>query len=340
MAVRAASIEHSMRSARIGMRAQEQCRPRAARAPVRRATRRLWLLGVVLAAASAGVCDKDTVKTVRIRNLDSHKGGKVTVKGRTGIIVEAEETAGVHVFTLRDDYGDLIHVRTTHEYPIMGATYFITGTPRSDSASGVLYLEETSRKRAYPSVTNVTKVTKVMSGGKVPRWLLPVVTGVVAIGVIAVALMIRRRTVSARLPDAWGYAEIVSGPDQGKSFALRGAETIVGRAQDPNTAIAVVLDQHVSRMHGRIVRQGGEVYYEDANSRGGSWVNEEKVEPGQQVPLPAGALVRLGPSTVVRVGQPDSAAVTRVEGDGESSKWGEAPTEFVYESAGEDQPQD
>lgn len=265
---------------------------------------------VIIAIAAAQV----SAREVRISELRNLTGQEATVRGRTGIIVEAEEKQGWKVFTLRDDYGDQVYVRSKADHPIMGATWDITGRPEVDAATGTLYLTEVSRQRSYPPV------------GKMPGWLLPGVGGIVLLGVGVVGVMIRRRSLKGELAPAWGYAEIVSGPDQGKNFALRGDEIVVGREQDPAKAVSIVLDQHVSRRHGKILKTGDDLFYEDCMSKCGSWVNEMQAEPGQQVLLATGSLLRLGPQTIIRIGLAGNVNETHDWGDGLGQNAGEAVT--------------
>lgn len=82
--------------------------------------------------------------------------------------------------------------------------------------------------------------------------------------------------------------------------SLRYDETPIGRESDPLTSVVLESDLSVSRQHGRIVREASGVFYEDTDSRNGSWVNEIQVQAWQRVALPQGTLLRLGP-TVLRL---------------------------------------
>lgn len=271
-----------------------------------------WLVAVALLLAVApGDAAQAPYARLRHQDLASRVGQRVLVKGRTGVIVEAKVTGTYRVFTLRDDYGDMVEVYSRAGYPIMGATYEIAGIPRLDDA-GNPYLEEESRRRAYPVV---------------PPWFVPAIIGLVLAGVLAAALIARWRASRADLAPAWGHVEILGGPDQGKNFALRRGTTLVGRGQDPNRAISIALDVHVSRRHGKITKRGGTITYEDTKSTGGSWVNEEPVTPGRTVPLKSGALLRLGPRTMLRFTLPAPDMQTLAAEDIESADWGEAQTE-------------
>ncbi|HIE51399.1 MAG TPA: hypothetical protein EYP85_06535, partial [Armatimonadetes bacterium] len=66
---------------------------------------------------------------MRVKELPAHLGETVIVKGRCGQIMEQYESGGLRAFSLRDDYGDMVVVLTTQNYPIMGTTVHVTGTP-------------------------------------------------------------------------------------------------------------------------------------------------------------------------------------------------------------------
>lgn len=240
----------------------------------------ITMLLVVTAAVLAG-----QEAAVRVRDLPRYVGQTVTVKGRTGNIVEALEGQGFRVFTLRDDYGDMVYVYSRLEYPIMGATYFITGQPTQ--AGGSLFLQELSRKRAYSLTTQLLALTAAVA---------------VALGCVGLLWGLLRRVRPGQL---WGYAEVVEGPaDVGHLFAIRGEEVWIGRAVDPDKDICLG-EEHtrVSRTHGRLFRRGGQWHYQDYGSGGsgstyGSAVDGRSLSRGETVPLPAGRVrITLGGQT-------------------------------------------
>jgi len=260
-------------------------------------------MAILLVALQGSATANDEI--IRLRDINQHVGHEVTVKARTGTIEEAQEKPGIRAFTVRDDYGDMVVVNTALEYPIFGATYFITGVPNRGAASSHIILQETSRRKAFSTA---------------PPWLLPAVAAVVIAGVLAVGLIIKRR--GAGLPTAWGFAEVTAGPDQGKSFALRGDRIIVGRGHDPTLTVSLVVDDKVSRTHGLIIRKGEEVFYEDTNSSNGSRIDGTVALAGEQVALEPGAEIQLGMHTKLRVGSPGNAMETQVPGMTTGS-WGE-----------------
>jgi len=253
------------------------------------AVSKAWLVACVglLATAAMGA---PQAPNVRVRELGQYVGQVVSVKGRTGQILEAEETPGVHVFTLRDDYGDEVKVRTGGEYPVFGATYVFTGRPVD--YGGRLYLEEVSRWQVY-SLKRLLLI------------LLGVVAGVGAL--LGLGLWARTRK-----PPLWGYARVVEGPGQGNVFALRGREVLIGRATDPGKGDVCLSDEdrQVSRIHGRLFWRRGTLYYHDCGNDGtgsthGSTVDGVPVPRGGTVPLTGGrVLIRLGGQTVLEIVPP------------------------------------
>lgn len=247
-------------------------------------------LAPVLVMMSAGCRGGQSAETVRVKELPDYLGQAVTVKGRTGQILEGYP---VPAFTLRDDYGDVVIVmmQSNKPYPIMGATYYVTGV--SKQVEDKIVLSEATYRRWYGWLT------------------LPaaVILAIVVIGLCVTYLVSRwhisRRTEAIReevFAEPWGFVEVVAGRfDEGKRFALRYDEIPIGREADPSIGVLLV-DPAISRAHGRIIKDSsGRVFYEDVGSRYGSWVNEVQVQPNQRVHLPEMALIRLGPETIIRI---------------------------------------
>jgi len=212
-------------------------------------------------------------------------------------------------------------------------TYFLTGTPQADAASGTVHFREASRKQAFPAKKETVVVREEV---EVKQTMSPLIIGAVAglvlLGIVAVFLIVRRRAAGAGLSPEWGYAEITAGPHQGRAVTLRGEEVLVGRGVDTTLHIDLPSDVSVSRHHGRVYREGGVPHYEDTGSSHGSWLNEQRVEPNQPVPMPPGALLRLGPSTVIRVGPVEEiAGETQFADSEDGGNWGEAQTQRAEE---------
>jgi hypothetical protein len=64
----------------------------------------------------------------------------------------------------------------------------------------------------------------------------------------------------------------------------------IGRTSNNDVVIA---DHSVSRLHG-YVRQAGGWIFADAGSKNGSWIDDARLEPRREAPLPSGAVLRLG----------------------------------------------
>jgi hypothetical protein len=277
--------------------------------------RKAWLLWLVM-ALGAGVARGAAVPDItRVSQLRDQVGQQVTVKGRTGIIVERPDTVGLRVFTLRDDYGDQVEIRSTQEYPIMGVTYQVTGVPTVDPSSNMLYLQEESRERVYPTVPPeaVSSVRKQMRIG------LAVVAAVLVL--LAVYLTIRVRggqaAGPAELPEPWTTVYVTRGPYERQRFHLRYDTTIVGRGHDPAKALCFEDDKTISHNHALIERVGSTVYYTDTNSRNGSKVNDQPVTPGERIAVQPGDAIDIGPSTRIQIGGeppvPDGTVFTVAE---------------------------
>lgn len=341
------------------------------------------LLLLLLLSTKLATAESPGTPRLRIKELSQHFGETVTVKGRTGQIMEQYESEGFHAFSLRDDFGDMVVVLTNQEYPIMGTTVHVTGTPekrgkvlllrgtyerwprvfaaqlsghvgdlvqlrgkvveaQKQGASATVVIEDETGRATILWSEAPRKGTVVVAYGKVdsglsgepvlgaesvqvvvqpsegrldPRALAGVLVGL-AVVLGAGFLWLRRRIQEAReaaesaaLPPPWGIAEVIAGPDQGKSFALRYEEVHVGREVDPLTEVALT-DLSVSRRHGRILWDRQQILYQDTDSRGGSFVNEEQVAPGQQVALSEGAILRLGPTTCIRIRRADIPSET------------------------------
>ena len=58
----------------------------------------------------------------------------------------------------------------------------------------------------------------------------------------------------------------------------------------------------VSRTHARLILQGPQMYIEDLNSTNFTFINKQKLRPGQRYPLKNGDEIRLGLLTVIYYG--------------------------------------
>jgi hypothetical protein len=98
----------------------------------------------------------------------------------------------------------------------------------------------------------------------------------------------------------WGYLVVTY---NGAIIGLPAVKTevLLGRKDD---ALAITPDVDltpyngeiagVSRRHARLVLQGGMAFIEDLGSANATFVNQQKLEPGQRYPLQPGDQVMLG----------------------------------------------
>ena len=63
---------------------------------------------------------------------------------------------------------------------------------------------------------------------------------------------------------------IVSGPDKGRSFDIKGDTICIGRSPGNNIQIK---DKSVSRKHLKIIRRGDKYFVEDLKSKNGTFIN-------------------------------------------------------------------
>jgi hypothetical protein len=98
------------------------------------------------------------------------------------------------------------------------------------------------------------------------------------------------------LKEAW--VKVEAGFRRGRELILSKAETTIGRAEACD--IGLFGDPAVERMHARIVQQGGRYLLVDADTSGGTYLNDQRVF--QPSPLQSGDAIRLG-SCVLRFGE-------------------------------------
>jgi pSer/pThr/pTyr-binding forkhead associated (FHA) protein len=99
---------------------------------------------------------------------------------------------------------------------------------------------------------------------------------------------------------------VVQGTNASLPFPPGKAEIFIGR-EDPVSGVFPEIDltDHggdeggVSRKHARVFVQGGQVYIEDLNSTNYTYVNQQKLTPGQAQSLNVGDEVRFGRVKVI-----------------------------------------
>jgi len=84
---------------------------------------------------------------------------------------------------------------------------------------------------------------------------------------------------------------IIDGHDKRQTIEFSGDSLLLGRSPDCDLQIK---DHFVSRKHLRISRKGSRIFIKDLNSRNGTFVNGEPINPGIEVELPEGVPVVMG----------------------------------------------
>jgi diguanylate cyclase (GGDEF)-like protein len=84
---------------------------------------------------------------------------------------------------------------------------------------------------------------------------------------------------------------IAKGPEQGRSFVLKGNTAQIGRAL---TNEVLLDDDSVSRKHAKVFKQNELYYIEDLQSRNGTWIDGMIIESGQRVQVEEGAPIAVG----------------------------------------------
>ena len=84
---------------------------------------------------------------------------------------------------------------------------------------------------------------------------------------------------------------IIDGHDKRQTIEFGGDSLLLGRSPDSDIQIK---DHFVSRKHLRISKKGSRIFIKDLNSRNGTFVNGEPINPGIEVELPEGVPVVMG----------------------------------------------
>jgi pSer/pThr/pTyr-binding forkhead associated (FHA) protein len=85
----------------------------------------------------------------------------------------------------------------------------------------------------------------------------------------------------------------MQGPDlKGETLALRRPRTRIGRRLDSDIQL---FSSRVSRNHAEVILGIEQAWIEDSGSATGTYVDNIRLEPGVQVELRIGSMVRIGP---------------------------------------------
>jgi hypothetical protein len=236
---------------------------------------RKYILLIMLLCTVGCSCLGQSRSSTRIRDLVTLVGSNVTVEGRSGIIEEKYERAGVKAFTLRDSYGSMIVIRSREpEYPIMGITLTITGQVSREER--VLFLDANTIYSTYAPPVNRWKMIAEMGG-------------VVLVGLGILWFLLRPQPI-------WGHLIVTQGTDKSpaRELPLRGKRIELGRDADPRKGLRILQEDHsIHRSHGVILQRDGQVFYEN-RVNGGSQVNKKVLTEGEQVALKPGTIIFVG----------------------------------------------
>jgi diguanylate cyclase (GGDEF)-like protein len=83
----------------------------------------------------------------------------------------------------------------------------------------------------------------------------------------------------------------IYGPGLGTKRSLGPAETLIGRGSSCDLSISL---SDISRRHCRVLVREDQMLLEDLGSTNGTWLNDEAIEPGIQVPIRSGDHINLG----------------------------------------------
>lgn len=84
---------------------------------------------------------------------------------------------------------------------------------------------------------------------------------------------------------------VITGASKGQSFELKADVTSVGRSPDNDIQIK---EKSISRKHAKITRKGDIYLIEDLNSKNGTFINGQRIRPGDEYELKEGQRLTLG----------------------------------------------
>jgi hypothetical protein len=230
---------------------------------------------------------------VNVSDLGKYIGKTVIVQGRTGYIITKFESQGLHAFTLRDDYNNEIMVRTIGDtYPVMGATYRVTGSPTR--IGGNLFLDSAPDMMSsmYP-ITVAVPVPDPTPPSLKSQILLWMPTALSGLGILLILGYVLVRQLN-RTPPEWGVLSVTSGPDRGLTVPLHRRRIAIGRGVNPAQDIRLSSgDQTISNRHALLHYRKGQLQLCDMSSNG-TRIGGEKLMTDRPVPVNSGDLIHLG----------------------------------------------
>jgi hypothetical protein len=88
---------------------------------------------------------------------------------------------------------------------------------------------------------------------------------------------------------------ILTGPDQGQSFEMKGSAISIGRSRENDIQIK---DRTVSRSHLQITKKKDQYYVQDVKSQNGTFFNGEYIKANQDVEVKEGVPIVIGMSVI------------------------------------------
>ncbi len=90
------------------------------------------------------------------------------------------------------------------------------------------------------------------------------------------------------------YLIVLSGSNVGEMYKLQEGDTVIGRGAQADVK---VIDEGISRVHARIVHQGGDLYIEDMGSKNGTFANGARITRHR---LSDGDKIQVGETTILK----------------------------------------
>jgi hypothetical protein len=93
--------------------------------------------------------------------------------------------------------------------------------------------------------------------------------------------------------------KVIRGMKIGDEFPIYEGENFIGRADEKPVDIDLEYQEPpdriwTSRQHAVIIFENGQMHIEDLNSANGTYVNRQRVYPGQKQPLKPGDVIQIG----------------------------------------------
>ena len=104
--------------------------------------------------------------------------------------------------------------------------------------------------------------------------------------------------------------QVKIGTETAQSFAIDKNEMSIGSSKKSDIMISL---PEISRQHAIILKEGERYYIIDNGSTNGTWINEEKVEPGKRTEITTYFNFRLAQSVVLSLVNEDLTGATQMQ---------------------------